>query len=255
MIRAALELRDDIATLRKLAATSNDAKFARTWQKLMAVPRVQANLAGRACTHPGVLAHLRQIVFARKNLAGKAYAFIALTPIRSGQAEALRTHLRHLPRHSDSPLARVAGTHFGRWVVLDRVFHDSWPEQYEVLEPAYLLFTAVFDVTARDAAGAYLEQLVSVLDTEADAIWGKCQDWPAGLGRQERTNYLRRHQRDANFLFAAYPGRLDEIRRALANRELLMGFAHQAQTVAPHQLRPTFVTDFGIDRPAHLGDG
>lgn len=256
MIRAALELSDRVGALRNLAAKTSDARFTRAWHWLLADSRVQANLAGRACTHPGVLAYLRQFAFAKKSVAGNAYAFIALTPIEPGQADVLRTHLRGLPRHDGSPLAKVPDTHFGRWVVLDRVFHDSWPEEHEVLDPAYLLFTAVFDVTSRDAAGAYLDQLVSVLDTEADAIWGKCRGWPAGTSRQERVGYLLRHQRDVNFLFAAYPGRVEEIRRALVNRELLMSFACKAQTLDPHQLRAAFAAAIAdTDRPADSGEG
>ncbi|MGH3912716.1 MAG: hypothetical protein ACRDTC_04805 [Pseudonocardiaceae bacterium] len=253
MIRAALELDDRVRALRIIAARANDAKFSRAWRLLLTDPRVQANLAGRACTHPGVLAYLRQLAFARKNVAGNACAFIALIPIEPDQADALRTHLRGLPSHDASPLAKVPGTHFGRWAVIDRVFHDSWPEEYEVLDPAYLLFTAVFDVTSRDAAGAYLDRLVSVLDTEADAIWGKCQGWPAGNGRQERVDYLRRHQRDTNFLFSAYQGRVEEIRSALVNRELLMSFACQAQTLDSHQLRVAFAA--AITHPVHRGEG
>ncbi len=255
MIRAALELHGDLARMRTLADKHDDAGFARAWDQLLATPRVQANLAGQACTHPGVPAYLRQLVFGRKNVAGKAYAFIALTPIAPGRADELRTHLRRLPRGRQSPLATVPGTHFGRWVVLDRVFHDSWPERYEVLEPAYLLFTAVFDRSSRDAPQTYLDQLMSIMGTDAGTIWGSCQGWPAAGDRHERSSYLRRHQRDVNFLFAAYPGNVAEIHRALTDRELLVGFARHAQALAPDQLRAEFVTactvaDAGRPTPA-----
>lgn len=261
MIRAALELNDDVATLRRIAGGTDDAKFARSWHQMLTVPRFQANLAGRACTQPGMSSYLRQLVFGRKNVAGNSYAFNALIPLRPGQADPLRRHLRQLPRHDGSPLAGVPGTHFGRWVVLDRVFHDSWPEQYEPLDPAYLLFTGVFDGASRDDVDAYLGRLVSVPGT--DAIWGRCPDWPTGAEPHERANYLRRYQFDADFLFAAYPAGLDEIHRALADRELLMRFACQTQDLAADQLRSAFVsaladadrTAHSAERPAHSGAG
>ncbi len=256
LIRAAAELDGDLARMRKLAAGLDDDAFARAWYDLLALSRVQANLAGQACTQPGLAAYLRQLVFGRKNVAGKAYAFVALTPLQPGRVEELRAYLRRLPRDAQSPLANVAGTHVGRWVVLDRVFHDSWPEQFEVLDPAYLLFTAVFDMTSRDALASYLDRLLSGLGTEADAIWGFCQGWPSDGGQRERNAYLRHHQRDAQFLFAGYPSSVAEIRRALTNRELLVGFAKQAQTLAPHQLRAAFLAAIatGADRSAHRGD-
>lgn len=258
MIRAALELGDDMATLRNLASGADDAKFARTWGRLLATPRVQANLAGQACTQPGLSAYLHQLAFGRKNVAGNTYAFCALLPIRSGEVDALRTHLRGLPRDGDSPLAKVPGTHFGRWVVLDKVFHDSWPEQYEPLDPAYLLFTAVFDTRSRDAVGAYLNQLVSVLGTEQ--IWEKCLDWPTGSAAQERIDYLRHYQRDVHFLFSAYPGSVEEIHRALADRKLLIGFSRQAQSLAQYRdegrLRAAFAAALdGSDRSADREEG
>ncbi len=244
LIRAAGELAGDLAKMSTLAAKQDDSAFARAWYKLLALPRVQANLAGQASTHPSKLAYLRRVVSARKNVAGDAYAFVALTPIKSGRADELRTHLQRLPRQDQSPLASVPGTHFGRWVVLDRVFHDSWPEQFEVLDPAYLLFTAVFDQTSRDPVAGYLDALLSTLGPEADAIWGACEGWP---DPGSRGSYLREHQRDAQFLYAGYPDKVAEVRRALADREALVNFAGQAQTLPPDQLRAAFAAAFAAD--------
>lgn len=255
LIRAAQELAGDLATMSRTAARRDDQHFARAWSQRLADPRVQANLAGQACTHPSLPAYLRRMFVARKNVAGDAYAFVALTPIQPGRAEELRTHLQCLPRQNRSPLAGVPGTHFGRWVVLDRVFHDSWPERYEVLDPAYLLFTAVFDRTSGDARARYLNSLLSGLGSEADAIWGACQGWPGTDDPQACSAYLREHQCDAQFLFAGYPGKVAEIRRTLANRERLVDFVRRAQSLPPDQLRSAFAATFAPDagRPAIRG--
>lgn len=247
MIRAANELAGDVDKLVTLAGRHNDAAFARAWHRLLARPRAQANLAGQACTQPGLLAHLRRFFVGRKNMAGNTYVFVALTPIQPGRVEELRTHLRHLPRQGDSPLARVPGTHFGRWVILDRVFHDSWPERFELLDPAYLLFTTVFDRTPGDAVSGYLETMLSALGADADTIWGACKGWPGPGERRTRSSYLRAHQRDAQFMLAGYPGEVGEIRRMLANRKLLVDFARQAQGLPSDQLRAAFAAAFAAD--------
>jgi hypothetical protein len=247
LIRAAGELAGDVARLSRLAAGDDDGAFARAWYRTLALPRVQANLAGQACTQPGLLSYLHRFVFASKNVSDNAYAFVAITPIKDGRADELRTHLRDLPHLGRSPLASVPGTHFGRWVVLDRVFHDSWPDQFEVLDPAYLLFTAVFDRTSGDRVADYLDTLLSALGTDADAIWGACQGWPGDDTRHARSSYLREHQRDAEFLFAGYPGEVAEIRRHLADRELLVEFAQQAQTLPREELRAAFAATFAAD--------
>ncbi len=244
LIRGAGELAGDLAALAAPASREDDGGFARAWYELLARPRVQANLAGQACIQPGLVDYLRRVFFARRNAAGTAYAFVALTPVQPGRIDELRAHLRRLPRGDRSPLASVPGTHFGRWVVLDRMFHDSWPERFEVLDPAYLVFSAVFDVTSRTALDDYLEGMVSVLGSEADAIWGACQGWPGTGDRQARKSYLRDHQRDVQFLFAGYPGEVADIRRNLVNRELLIDFAKRAQTLPPEALRAAFLAAF-----------
>lgn len=256
VIRAAAELAGDLDRMSRLAAEHDDGTFARAWYDLLALPRIQANLAGQAVAQPSRMAYLRRLVSARKNVAGKAYAFVALTPVEHGRVDELRTHLQRLPRHEQSPLASAPGTHFGRWVVLDRVFHDSWPEQFEVLDPAYLLFTAVFDMTSRGDVGGYLDALLSALGPEADRIWGACQGWPGTGGRPARTRYLHDHQRDAQFLFAGYPGEVADVRHTLAGRERLVDFAVRAQTLPPDQLRVRFLAALAgaAGRPAAPGD-
>ena len=51
------------------------------------------------------------------NRAGQATAFMAITPITGGEESALQEYLRGLPQ-GDSPLSRLTGTHFARWVIL-----------------------------------------------------------------------------------------------------------------------------------------
>lgn len=240
VIRAAQELEPRLARLARIAARKDDDQFADAWQEFLAQRQVQANLGGEACQQPNLLAYLRQILFARKNVAENVYVFIALTPVSPDRLARLREYLHGLPLGASSPLAAVPGTHFGRWVLLDQVYHDSWPEPLEILDPACLLFTAVFDRTSRDPVGTYLRQALTALGQEADAIWGHCAEWPVADQQDARVAYLRRYQRDADFVVAGYPGSVSDVRQAVANRAELVAFVRQAQELARHRLRDAF---------------
>ena len=100
------------------------------------------------------------------NTAGQATAFMALTPIRAGEEEALRAFLDGLPQ-KDSPLARLGGTHFARWVILPDWVNDPAQPRQDHLTSRYLIFTSNFD----GPLGDYLDALCAVLAPEAREIW------------------------------------------------------------------------------------
>ena len=110
-----------------------------------------------------------------RNVSGQAYALTVLTPILDGHAAELTAHLDALPEGAASPLARVAGTHLGRWVVIDQVKYMGHGQRHrDSLSAARLLFTANLD----GDVNAYLERLQTGLGEDADAIWGHCRGYP-----------------------------------------------------------------------------
>jgi hypothetical protein len=74
------------------------------------------------------------------NVAGQATAFMAITPIHSGEEATLRRYLDALPQRG-SPLERLNGTHFARWVILTDSVNDLGQGREDHLDSAYLIFT------------------------------------------------------------------------------------------------------------------
>ena len=243
-IRAAQEMEREVRALEKAAASSHPDRFAAAWARALANPTFQANLAGQACELAGRRALVHKILFGRKNVAEKRCVFLALTPIRPGRAGAVRSYVEGLERGAQSPLARVERLHFGRWVVIDRVFHDSWPEKYEVLETPYLLFTGIFDIPPRRTPNRYLDELLAQLGDVREAIWGQCEGWPADCDVATQREWLLAHRRDVEFLFAGYAGRVADVRRAVGRRDRMVQFAGAAQGMVAGELRHAFRAAF-----------
>ncbi len=102
------------------------------------------------------------------NTSGQATAFMALTPISPGAEPALRSYLEALPQDA-SPLARLAGTHFARWVILPDWVNDPGQSRQDHLGGPYLIFTSNFD----GPLDPYLDELCAKLAAEAREIWGR----------------------------------------------------------------------------------
>jgi hypothetical protein len=175
-----------------------------------------------------------------RNVSGQAYALTVLTPILDGHAAQLTAHLEALPEGEDSPLARVPGTHLGRWVLIDQVkYQGHGQRRRDALQASRLLFTSNFD----GELDPYLEQLQTGLGDDADAIWGHCAGYPGrgpGFAR-----YLKAHQLEAALFFAAYGDRtLEQVHADVAKRTRLIEFALEAQGLAPDDLRTRFLERF-----------
>jgi hypothetical protein len=172
-----------------------------------------------------------------RNRSGQAYALTVLTPILPERLNALAGHLDALPGGMQSPLARVAGTHFARWVVIDNVIYEGHGQPRDTLAAPRLLFTSNFD----GAFDPYLETLRTGLDEDADAIWGHCAGYPGHRDAGAWASWLRAHQIDSALFFAAYGERtVDEVRSDLELRARFIGFALEAQSLDPGELQAAF---------------
>ena len=106
----------------------------------------------------------------QRNHSGQAYGLTVLTPILADGVSALAAHLDTFGPEAASPLARVPGTHFARWVILDDVVYQGGRQRRDALRASRLLFTSNFD----GSLDGYLETLRSSLGADADAVWGHC---------------------------------------------------------------------------------
>lgn len=173
----------------------------------------------------------------RWNVSGQAYALTVMTPILRGHESALARHLDATPSGERSPLARVGGTHFARWVVMDNLVYEGGKQRRDRLRAGRLLFTSNFD----GELGPYLEALRSGLGADADAIWGHCAGYPGYAGAVPFARYMRAHQIGSSMFFAAYGERtVEQVRSDLTLREHLMGFALGTQGMGPEQLQAAF---------------
>ena len=175
-----------------------------------------------------------------RNVSGQAYALTVLTPILDGHATELTAHLDALPEGEASPLARVPGTHLGRWVVIDDVkYMGHGQRRRDKLKSSRLLFTSNFD----GDLDRYLRLLEDGLGEDADAVWGHCRGYP-GRGA-DFAPWLKAHQLEAALFFAAYGGQtLEQVRANLDTRTRLIEFALEAQGLPPDDLRTRFLERF-----------
>jgi hypothetical protein len=175
-----------------------------------------------------------------RNVSGQAYALTVVTPILDGHLAELTAHLDALPEGEASPLARVPGTHLGRWVVIDQVKYQGHGQRHrDALGAARLLFTSNFD----GELDRYLEQLQTGLGEDADAVWGHCRGYPGrGAGFAP---WMKAHQIEAALFFAAYGGQtLEQVRANLDQRARTIAFALEAQGLEPEALKARFMEAF-----------
>jgi hypothetical protein len=172
--------------------------------------------------------------------SGQAGALTVLTAIAPGAEADLRAYLEGL-RAGPSPLARLPGTHFGRWVIVSDLVAENEREP-DHLAAAHLLFTASFD----GPADPYLDALCDELAAEAKEIWGRCAGAPQPAAGAALKAYLRAHHHKTGFFVAAYPdATVATVRAALAQRTEAIAFARDAQSMDPGQLQAAFLERLG----------
>lgn len=176
------------------------------------------------------------------NQAGQAYALMVLTPIAPGEEPALRAYLEGLrDRAEQSPLAKLGGTHFGRWVIVPDFVNDPAQPKEDHLGGPYLVFTSNFD----GPLDPYLDELCAKLAPEAKEIWGRCVGCPPEASGPALKRYLLHNQIDTGFFVSAYPqATVPEVRACLDTRDRLIDFAVRAERMEPHELRAAFVAEF-----------
>ena len=176
-----------------------------------------------------------------RNHSGQAYGLTVLTPILEDHVSPLAAYLDGLGPQDASPLARVAGTHFARWVIIDDVVYQGGRQRRDSLKASRLLFTSNFD----GALDAYLDALRTGMGADADAVWGHCAGYP---GREEAAAFaawLRAHQVESALFFGAYGDlTVAEVRARLDARTRLIEFAMAAQGLPAAELQARFEAEF-----------
>jgi hypothetical protein len=173
----------------------------------------------------------------RHNVFGQAYSLTVLTPVIPERLNTLAQRLDALPPGTESPLARVRGTHFARWVVIDDVVFEGPPQRRDHLSAPRLLFTSNFD----GGLDPYLEEMRTGFARDADLIWENCTGYPGRDDPKAWAAWFRAHQVDSSLFFAAYGDQtVGEVRANIDLRARLMSFALESQGLAPAELQARF---------------
>lgn len=175
------------------------------------------------------------------NRSGQAGGFLALTPIRAGEVEALRSHLEAMAQ--DSPLARVPSLHTGRFVIVEDFAHDpAWGQRREEhLATPHLVFSTNHD----GPLATHLDEVARAFGDSAAQVWGRCHGCPSSPTPDELVAYLRHNQVDAGVFYAAYgDATVAQVQHALRQRERLVDFAVRTQGWDPVRLQKAFVQEF-----------
>ncbi len=173
------------------------------------------------------------------DVMGQARGFMAITPVAPGRDAELRAYLEALPQ-ADSPLARLPGTHFGRFLIVDDLVPED-EKQPDRLPCPMLVFTACYD----GAQDPFLDAVVRELATEAREIWGRCVGCHDPSGPALKA-YLLHNQITSGFFVSGYKdASLPKVRDALNNRDRVIDLAVRGQSMSPGQLRVAFEAELG----------
>lgn len=174
---------------------------------------------------------------------GQARALTLLAPVEPGRASDLAALLDALPGGAESPLARVHGTHFARWVLLDQLVYQGPPQRRDTWKAPRLLFTSNFDGSLE----AYLEALRTGLGADGDTIFGHCSGYPGSTDAGAWSAWLRARTVPSSLFFAAYGEQtVHEVRTNLDLRARLTAFALAAQGLEPPELQARFREAFPL---------
>ncbi len=179
------------------------------------------------------------------NQTGQAYAFMAMTPIKPGEEDALADYLHGFrDKGRPSPLAKLSRTHLARFVIVPDFHTDkTWRQRREEhLDLRYLIFTSNLDGDIE----TYLDELCEKLASEAQEIWGRCVGCPPSPKGQVLKNYLKHNQINTGIFYAAYQdATVPRVKHCLHQRERMIDFAVRSQGLEPAALQQAFLHEFG----------
>ena len=161
-----------------------------------------------------------------------------LSAIRDGHEDRLRAAIARIPRGDASPFASVAGTHNGRWVVVNTAATESATLRAGGLDAPLLMCSAVIDREPAEWVG----DLLTVLGPLADDIWSHCPGWPTD--HVDRVEHLLALATPSSLDFATWDEPVERIRTALCLRSRIAAFAVRTQRFAPDALLEAFRGEF-----------
>jgi hypothetical protein len=167
--------------------------------------------------------------------------FTALTAVLPAHEQHLADVLAALPSGDGSPFARMASTHFARFVVVDR--WTTAPAGWRSARPPlqHLLFTS----TSNSPPDEHVEELRVCLGPVADEVWGQCVGYPGSASPRLFRRYLLHNRLRVSLAYRAYAATVGEVRAGLDLRRRHAAFARDQQEWDDQELRVRFRQEFG----------
>lgn len=174
------------------------------------------------------------------NVAGKAYAINAISPMRR-YLTWFNEFTFMFSRSKPSTLVSLLGLsfiHFARWVIVRR---EDWPDLgqgKQKLANDYLLFCSNFNGTWDQYIDAFADGFPSGLDF----FWTTSTNYPLSIPITGFKNYIRVNQADTNYYYNATPGAAQwDVKAALRVRRALLQMAEESRTLAPEKFRALYI--------------
>jgi hypothetical protein len=233
-VRAALQLVKELRPL-YLLAKRDPFVFAAHWRGLMTWMQ--------GLPDPSDHLPLMKDVFAgwfgdrSKAIGANVHALTILLRVQPGRAEGLRADLDAL--RGDSPFAEIDGTHFARFVVIDRLAFEGRVQHAPDARGELLLFSAVVDGGAWDG---YLGRLA---EPRLQPVWAAC----ARDGRLSFEEWLQANQLRPQAFYWHYDATVAEVDRALRCQAKVRDFALRHQYATAPDLCAGFRAEFGDAAP------
>jgi hypothetical protein len=172
---------------------------------------------------------------------GGAYALTTFARVLPGRADELEAYLGALPRGPASPFARLDVLHTARVQLFRSLVHQGPKQRHtDVLQNTHLVFTSTID----GPLDSYLDALASRVP-ECDEWWGRCAGYPGRDDLAAFRAYVRSIQAAPGLFQSAIPdATVGEVRDALAERERVIDFAVEVQTLDATALQARFRSMF-----------
>lgn len=168
-------------------------------------------------------------------MSRRVVAITILAPVAEGRIDALRAAIDALEVGPGSPLARIAGLHVGRWLIVDEL--EVIAGRRAPPPGPFLLFAA--DIDPPEAAA------FAAIATHCGEILRHCVGCPDPGDSRAFDSWLTDHRVPDGFTVMPYPDRpLSDVRRGLELRERLGAFAIASQGLDPVALQEMFLDDF-----------
>jgi hypothetical protein len=175
------------------------------------------------------------------NIAGKAYAMNAVTPMRWYTAwwNRLFFWIAHMRPSTTAGLITLSLIHYARWVIImPGQFPRLSPEQpKEDLKYAYMIFFSNFN----GSWNQYVDSFSSAIPAGLDLFWFKSIKYPKSVPMLPFHRYITSNQIWTDYYYNAYPmATSNDVKAAQRVKKSLLTFVDDSQDSKPDEFQQKY---------------